>query len=923
MDHVLWLPVKGHCYKVEILPYHSLLHGNDVKVIEKEYDPSHGNIMKVNSTNEELESPNESNHPCRACFYDKVISSFSCRDPFIKGRMFNIIIRRPKFYLIQILVACLRQHSFLKQTMCTILHTRLTCRIPCFHVVSFLKLLHSFLLGRIYVDGDKIFLRSSRKYTIALKFMQVLENYESRQKTRDVLLDVAVACYLVALKHINVIEGLKETTTSITSTAFANTATFGIEQAAQIVGNTAASAAVSAIVDVAISSAMLYMAKRQRDEGVISDKEFTTKIKKTVFKSSIKIVAGATGSIIGQAVIPVPVLGGLVGGFCGSLIGSGLAKGINYGLFERNEKKVEIPKQNDEYGVKVKLHNRKLRGHVSKITIYNDNTKQFEEKSFEKELKKYFKHEVMKQDLSIMCSLEKDANSPLNRRKLTTVAKAKGKDDIDDLNVTENIDFLTRWKVMKQSMTATPKKKSLTAINIYQENEILLENVGNPKLQDIELAEERYVDESAVLIANKKESATVMSEEDNPKENSNSQVSDSHHKSISLTNIRLHNLREVFSGVKYKQEELKPSDEKINHTKKDICEENVSTDSITDECTGDDKTSEVGNYIKIKRNFIENLIQQIKHSNSFKMNKSAADCTKKAIDEETITNDGFPETVGNDESNLQVHPHTNIKLELTSGCEDKNLSESEGELYQEDDMESNEVEVKESDGVNKEEFKSAENMASNNWKLLIELFKKEKELQTAAFVKLKSEPMFLPQMNIRNKIAEKVVENVAEKTREPGIHIDSSKSESLTIGTSEIVMSPHNELNNLEDNVLNYCREAQDSYRQDEPLIFQGDDKTGIDKNDIFRDNNESITVPSRTNGRKTSFFNYCHNVYGQLEKKMSGNLVNSNPSANNKKINENNIDQSEMSEVETKKKSYFERMKNMSKKCLPEHGNK
>ena len=75
---------------------------------------------------------------------------------------------------------------------------------------------------------------------------------------------------------------------------------------------------------------------------MITDKEFNTQVKKTVFKSSIKIAAGATGSIIGQAVIPVPVLGGLVGGFCGSLIGTGIAKGLNYGLFDRNEKKEKL-----------------------------------------------------------------------------------------------------------------------------------------------------------------------------------------------------------------------------------------------------------------------------------------------------------------------------------------------------------------------------------------------------------------------------------------------------------------------------------------------------------------------------------------------------------------------------------------------------
>lgn len=226
---------------------------------------------------------------------------------------------------------------------------------------------------------------SAYNYELHLKLVQVSCNVEPRQRTRDVLIELAAACYVATLTNIDIIEGLKDTTSTITTAAVANTATFGIEHAARIVGNTAASTAVSAIVDVAVSSALLYVAKRKRDEGVITNKEFTTQVKKTMFRSGIKIAAGATGSIIGQAVIPVPVLGGLVGGFCGSLIGTGIAKGLNYGIFDRIEKREKLKLQQEQEGdmqQKACLYTPRFHGHVASITIYNDTTKQFEEKRF-------------------------------------------------------------------------------------------------------------------------------------------------------------------------------------------------------------------------------------------------------------------------------------------------------------------------------------------------------------------------------------------------------------------------------------------------------------------------------------------------------------------------------------------------------------
>lgn len=259
-------------------------------------------------------------------------------------------------------------------------------------ISSFAGLFIQTLLGKCYVTGDKIFLRSARAWEFHVKFIAVLRNKEIREQTLDLLMDVAIACYIAAITNINIYAGLKNTATSITETAATNTATLGIETAAQVVGNAVAGAAISAIVDVAVSSATIYVAKRQKDEGRISEKEFSIKIKKTVCESSCKFVGGTTGSILGQALIPVPVVGAFVGGFCGSLIGAGIGKSINYGVFDRKSKKMPTSdnKAKNEQNIR-KIYGRRIRGYIPKVTIYNENTRQFEEKHFQKTIKNYFK----------------------------------------------------------------------------------------------------------------------------------------------------------------------------------------------------------------------------------------------------------------------------------------------------------------------------------------------------------------------------------------------------------------------------------------------------------------------------------------------------------------------------------------------------
>ncbi|XP_057307351.1 uncharacterized protein LOC130645385 [Hydractinia symbiolongicarpus] len=295
-----------------------------------------------------------------------------------------ISIKLPSTMLVQNLIQCLHRtkHS-VHENNNTIY--RLTYQIAVLDISSLMRLLCSYFSGRCYVSADKIYIRSAAEWELSIKYFAVVRNRNRREQRLDLLLDIAVACYIAAISNIDILDGLKTTASSITGTAAANTATFGLETAAQVVGNAVAGAAISAIVDVAVSSTSIYLAKKRKDKGEISEKEFSTKVKKTVCESSLKFVGGTTGSILGQVLIPVPVVGAFVGGFCGSLIGSGIGKGINYGIIDRIAKKKQEDEQTSNIEANnLQVHKRERRGYVPKITIYNESENCFQEKTFEK-----------------------------------------------------------------------------------------------------------------------------------------------------------------------------------------------------------------------------------------------------------------------------------------------------------------------------------------------------------------------------------------------------------------------------------------------------------------------------------------------------------------------------------------------------------
>lgn len=127
---------------------------------------------------------------------------------------------------------------------------------------------------------------------------------------------------------ITVKEVIIETATVVTSTAAESTATVGIETAAMALGQAAAGIAISVLVDIAITAGSVTRAKLQRDKGLITNSQFKSTVRRKLCDSGCQFIGGTTGTIVGQVLIPVPVVGAIVGGFFGSLIGVGVSKGI-------------------------------------------------------------------------------------------------------------------------------------------------------------------------------------------------------------------------------------------------------------------------------------------------------------------------------------------------------------------------------------------------------------------------------------------------------------------------------------------------------------------------------------------------------------------------------------------------------------------
>ena len=176
---------------------------------------------------------------------------------------------------------------------------------------------------------------------------------------------------------------IKATAITVTETATESSATLGIESAAQALGQAAVGVGITIMVDVALTSHSLYKAKKAKDMGLIDAKQFETKVKKKVCESGFQFIGGTTGSVVGQLMIPIPVVGAFIGGICGSLIGTGIGKGVNYGLFERKQNTAHDEKEVVEFKLIASVLNEIKDRNPSSLIAYIEEDEMFAELNFD------------------------------------------------------------------------------------------------------------------------------------------------------------------------------------------------------------------------------------------------------------------------------------------------------------------------------------------------------------------------------------------------------------------------------------------------------------------------------------------------------------------------------------------------------------
>lgn len=176
---------------------------------------------------------------------------------------------------------------------------------------------------------------------------------------------------------------IKETAITVTETATESSATLGIESAAQALGQAAVGVGITVMIDLALTSHSLYKAKKAKDSGLIDTEQFETKVKKKVCESGFQFIGGTTGSVVGQMIIPIPVVGAFVGGLCGSLIGTGIGKGVNYGLFDRRQGPVNEARDLSCFKLIASVLETIISRNPDFMIIYVEKEKIFSEKNFD------------------------------------------------------------------------------------------------------------------------------------------------------------------------------------------------------------------------------------------------------------------------------------------------------------------------------------------------------------------------------------------------------------------------------------------------------------------------------------------------------------------------------------------------------------
>lgn len=142
----------------------------------------------------------------------------------------------------------------------------------------------------------------------------------------------------------NIRENVIETVQMVTGTAAENTATIGIETTATSLGHAAAGVVLAVFVDIAVTASMVARAKVRKDRGRITEQQYKREVRDRLFQTGCQFVAGTTGTLVGQIVVPVPVVGAAIGGFVGSLVGLGVSMGVSkiHKVVERAKKRKEM-----------------------------------------------------------------------------------------------------------------------------------------------------------------------------------------------------------------------------------------------------------------------------------------------------------------------------------------------------------------------------------------------------------------------------------------------------------------------------------------------------------------------------------------------------------------------------------------------------
>lgn len=190
------------------------------------------------------------------------------------------------------------------------------------------------ILGKIEGRSHGIYMEERlvgtyHQYTVQFIFLRIPEGRVGRQDMTNKLLHEYEEYLSSREFKLFCKEVFQDTFRNVQESAPGNTATLGLSATVSTFGHATAGFAFTLAVDAIITIRALSRARKLRKAGEISEVEFRETVKRKVRQASCQLVAVSTGSMIGQIVIPVPVVGAMIGGFVGGLIGTSVNKGID------------------------------------------------------------------------------------------------------------------------------------------------------------------------------------------------------------------------------------------------------------------------------------------------------------------------------------------------------------------------------------------------------------------------------------------------------------------------------------------------------------------------------------------------------------------------------------------------------------------